>query len=151
VCAQALYRGQALTADLSDIKHKMSEAASEELDHLAWCNKRLEELNQKPSVLNPLWYGLSFTLGAVAGLAGDKWSLGFVEETEEQVVKHLDEHMDKVSPKDIKTKAILKQMRIDEKAHSKAASDAGAAELPVMAKKSMSIIAKIMTLTSYRL
>ena len=151
VCAQALYRGQALTADLSDIKHKMSEAASEELDHLAWCNKRLDELNQKPSLLNPLWYGLSFTLGAVAGLAGDKWSLGFVEETEEQVVKHLDEHMDKVSPKDIKTKAILKQMRIDEKAHSKAASDAGAAELPVMAKKSMSIIAKIMTLTSYRL
>ncbi len=104
VCAQALYRGQALTAQLNDVKEKMNEAASEELDHLAWCNKRLEELNQRPSILNPLWYGMSFTLGAVAGLAGDKWSLGFVEETEEQVVKHLDGHMKKYLQKIIRLK-----------------------------------------------
>ena len=96
VCAQALYRGQALTAKLVDTRAKMEQAASEELDHLSWCNKRLEELNDKPSVLNPIWYGMSFSMGAVAGLIGDNWSLGFVHETEEQVVKHLDGHLDKL-------------------------------------------------------
>lgn len=151
VCAQALYRGQALTAQLNDVKEKMNEAASEELDHLAWCNKRLEELNQRPSILNPLWYGMSFTLGAVAGLAGDKWSLGFVEETEEQVVKHLDGHMKKVSSKDNKTKVIMKQMREDEEAHALAAQKAGAAELPEEVKKIMSAVAKVMTSTSYQI
>ena len=151
VCAQALYRGQALTAQLNDVKEKMNEAASEELDHLAWCNKRLEELNQRPSILNPLWYGMSFTLGAVAGLAGDKWSLGFVEETEEQVVKHLDGHMKKVSSKDNKTKVIMKQMREDEEAHALAAQKAGAAELPEEVKEIMSAVAKVMTTTSYQI
>ena len=151
VCAQALYRGQALTAQLNDVKEKMNEAASEELDHLAWCNKRLEELNQRPSILNPLWYGMSFTLGAVAGLAGDKWSLGFVEETEEQVVKHLDGHMKKISSKDNKTKVIMKQMREDEEAHGLAAQKAGAAELPEEVKKIMSVVAKVMTTTSYQI
>ena len=151
VCAQALYRGQALTAQLNDVKEKMNEAASEELDHLAWCNKRLEELNQRPSILNPLWYGMSFTLGAVAGLAGDKWSLGFVEETEEQVVKHLDGHMKKISSKDNKTKVIMKQMREDEEAHALAAQKAGAAELPEEVKKIMSAVAKVMTSTSYQI
>ena len=151
VCAQALYRGQALTAQLNDVKDKMNESASEELDHLAWCNKRLEELDQKPSVLNPLWYGMSFTLGAVAGLAGDKWSLGFVEETEEQVVKHLDGHMQNVSSNDNKTKAIMKQMREDEEAHGLAAQEAGAAELPAELKEVMSTVAKIMTSTSYKI
>ena len=151
VCAQALYRGQALTAELNDVKEKMNEAASEELDHLAWCNKRLEELNQSPSILNPLWYGMSFTLGAVAGLAGDKWSLGFVEETEEQVVKHLDGHMKKVSSKDNKTKAIMKKMREDEEAHGLAAQKAGAAELPEEVKEIMSAVAKVMTTTSYQI
>ena len=151
VCAQALYRGQALTAELNDVKEKMNEAASEELDHLAWCNKRLEELNQRPSILNPLWYGMSFTLGAVAGLAGDKWSLGFVEETEEQVVKHLDGHMKKVSSKDNKTKAIMKKMREDEEAHGLAAQKAGAAELPEEVKEIMSAVAKVMTTTSYQI
>ena len=151
VCAQALYRGQALTAELNDVKEKMNEAASEELDHLAWCNKRLEELNQRPSILNPLWYGMSFTLGAIAGLAGDKWSLGFVEETEEQVIKHLDGHMKKVSSKDNKTKAIMKKMREDEEAHGLAAQKAGAAELPEEVKEIMSAVAKVMTTTSYQI
>ena len=129
----------------------MNEAASEELDHLAWCNKRLEELGQKPSVLNPLWYGMSFTLGAMAGLAGDKWSLGFVEETEEQVVKHLDGHMKNVSTNDNKTKAVMKQMREDEEAHGLAAREAGAADLPEEIKEVMSAVAKIMTSTSYQI
>jgi ubiquinone biosynthesis monooxygenase Coq7 len=151
VCAQALYRGQALTAQLDDVKEKMNEAALEELDHLAWCNKRLEELGQKPSVLNPLWYGMSFTLGAMAGLAGDKWSLGFVEETEEQVVKHLDGHMKNVSTNDNKTKAVMKQMREDEEAHGLAAREAGAADLPEEIKEVMSVVAKIMTSTSYQI
>ena len=151
VCAQALYRGQALTAQLDDVKEKMNEAASEELDHLAWCNKRLEELGQKPSVLNPLWYGMSFTLGAMAGLAGDKWSLGFVEETEKQVVKHLDGHMKNVSTNDNKTKAVMKKMREDEEAHGLAAREAGAADLPEEIKEVMSAVAKIMTSTSYQI
>lgn len=151
VCAQALYRGQALTAQLDDVKEKMNEAALEELDHLAWCNKRLEELGQEPSVLNPLWYGMSFTLGAVAGLAGDKWSLGFVEETEEQVVKHLDGHMKNVSKNDNKTKAVMKQMREDEEAHGLTAREAGAADLPEEIKEVMSAVAKIMTSTSYHI
>jgi len=151
VCAQALYRGQALTANLENIKEKMNKAALEELDHLAWCNMRLEELDEKPSVLNPLWYGMSFTLGALAGLAGDKWSLGFVEETEGQVVKHLEEHMDKVSAKDKKTKAIMEQMRIDEEAHGQEAKDAGAAELPDEVKELMSVVAKVMTTSSYQI
>ena len=96
VSAQGLYRGQALTARLEGTREKMDEAAQEELDHLAWCNKRLEELNEEPSIFNPIWYGLSFTMGALAGIAGDKWSLGFVHETEEQVVKHLETHLDKI-------------------------------------------------------
>ena len=117
VCAQALYRGQALTADLGEVKEQMVEAAEEELDNLAWCNRRLKELNDKPSILNPIWYGMSFSLGALAGLAGDKWSLGFVEETEKQVVNHLEEHLEKISEKDEKTKIIINQMRYEEQNH----------------------------------
>ena len=131
VSAQGLYRGQALTARLNGTREKMDEAAQEELDHLAWCNKRLEELNEKPSILNPLWYGLSFTMGAIAGIAGDKWSLGFVHETEEQVVKHLESHLDKIPEEDKRTQAILKQMAIDEAHHSEEALQSGAAELPL--------------------
>jgi len=150
VCAQALYRGQALTAKLNNTRDKMESAAEEELDHLAWCNERLNDLNAKPSFLNPLWYGLSFSLGAVAGLAGDKWSLGFVKETEDQVVKHLSGHLENVSTKDKKTMAIINKMRADEEKHSKQALESGAAELPKTAKKSMSMIAKLMTISSYR-
>ena len=129
----------------------MDEAAKEELDHLAWCNKRLEELHEKPSVLNPLWYGLSFSMGAIAGLAGDKWSLGFVHETEEQVVRHLESHLDRLPKDDKKTAAILEQMAIDEAHHSEEALESGAAELPDNVKKLMGIIAKVMTKTSYHI
>ena len=151
VCAQALYRGQALTAKLGDTRTKMEQAASEELDHLSWCNKRLEDLNNKPSLLNPIWYGMSFSLGAVAGLIGDKWSLGFVHETEEQVVKHLDGHLDKLSKKDLKTKAVIEQMRIDEERLSHDALEAGAEILPDEIKNLMSKVAKVMTNSSYHI
>ena len=151
VCAQALYRGQALTAKLGDTRTKMEKAASEELDHLSWCNKRLEDLNNKPSLLNPIWYGMSFSIGAVAGLIGDKWSLGFVHETEEQVVKHLDGHLDKLSKKDLKTKAVIEQMRIDEEQHSHDALEAGAEILPDEIKNLMSKVAKVMTNSSYHI
>ena len=149
VCAQALYRGQAITAKLIDTKAKMEQAASEELDHLSWCNKRLEELDSKPSLLNPIWYCMSFSIGAIAGLIGDKWSLGFVHETEEQVVKHLDGHLDKLSDKDQKTRSVIEQMRIDEEKHSQDALDAGAEILPNEIKGLMSKVAKVMTDSSY--
>ena len=151
VCAQALYRGQAITAKLLDTKDKMEQAASEELDHLSWCNKRLEELDSKPSLLNPIWYCMSFSIGAIAGLIGDKWSLGFVHETEEQVVKHLDGHLDKLSDKDQKTSSVIEQMRIDEKKHSQDALDAGAEILPNEIKWLMSKVAKVMTDSSYHI
>ena len=151
VCAQALYRGQAITAKLEDTRTKMEQAASEELDHLSWCNKRLEELDSKQSALNPIWYCMSFSIGAVAGLIGDKWSLGFVHETEEQVVKHLDSHLDKLSYKDSKTRSVIEQMRVDEEQHSKDALEAGAEILPNEVKKLMSKVAKVMTDTSYHI
>ena len=149
VAAQGLYRGQALTARLEGTREKMDHAALEELDHLSWCNKRLEELNDKPSILNPVWYGLSFGMGAIAGAAGDKWSLGFVHETEEQVVIHLEEHLEKLTNNDKKTIAILEQMRIDEAQHSEEAIESGAEILPEGVKKIMSLIAKVMTKSSY--
>jgi|TARA_B100000902_G_scaffold393240_1_gene447109 ubiquinone biosynthesis monooxygenase Coq7 len=149
VAAQGLYRGQALTARLEGTREKMDHAAIEELDHLSWCNKRLEELNDKPSILNPIWYGLSFSMGAIAGAAGDKWSLGFVHETEEQVVIHLEEHLEKLSNEDKRTIAILEQMRIDEAQHSEEALESGAEILPEGVKKIMSLIAKVMTKSSY--
>jgi ubiquinone biosynthesis monooxygenase Coq7 len=149
VCAQALYRGQSLTTELNDTRDQMKQAADEELDHLAWCSKRLEELGAETSILNPLWYVMSFSIGILTGLTGDKRSLGFVEETEKQVVRHLDKHLDELSDKDIKTKAILEQMRADEDSHALRAKEAGASELPEEIKAGMSWIAKIMTSTSY--
>ena len=149
VSAQGLYRGQALTARLDGTRDKMDQAAQEELDHLAWCNKRLEELNEKPSIFNPIWYGLSFTMGAIAGIAGDKWSLGFVHETEEQVVKHLESHLDRIPKGDARTAAILEQMAIDEAHHSEEALESGATELPDTVKRLMGGVAKVMTKTSY--
>ena len=149
VAAQGLYRGQAMTAKLEGTREKMDHAAQEELDHLSWCNKRLEELNEHPSLLNPAWYALSFGMGAAAGLAGDKWSLGLVHETEEQVGKHLEGHLDDLSLNDKKTAAILEQMQIDESKHSEEALESGAENLPEGLKKVMSVIAKVMTRTSY--
>lgn len=149
VAAQGLYRCQAMTAKLEGTREKMDHAAQEELDHLSWCNKRLQELNEHPSLLNPAWYALSFGMGAAAGLAGDKWSLGFVHETEEQVVRHLEGHLDDLSLNDKKTAAILEQMQVDESKHSEEALESGAENLPEGLKSVMSVIAKVMTKTSY--
>ena len=149
VAAQGLYRGQALTARLEGTREKMDQAAKEELDHLSWCNKRLEELNEKPSLLSPAWYALSFGMGAIAGLAGDKWSLGFVHETEEQVVKHLESHLNNLSKDDKKTIAVLEQMKEDESKHSEEALESGAENLPEGIKILMSVVAKVMIKTSY--
>ncbi len=145
VSAQGLYQGQALTAKLPDVKEQMEQAAIEENDHLEWCENRCNELGSHTSLFSPFWYLGSYTIGALAGKAGDKWSLGFVAETEHQVVKHLDEHLKKLPKKDIKSKKILQQMREDELNHAKLAEGAGAANLPYPIKLGMSLTSKIMT------
>lgn len=149
VSAQALYQGQALTAKLAEVRGKMERAALEENDHLAWCEQRLKELGSRTSALNPLWYAGSFAIGALAGLAGDKWSLGFVAETERQVVHHLEEHLDRLPERDHKSHAILKQMKEDEAHHATVAFNAGGAELPGPVKQMMRLTSKVMTQTAY--
>ena len=151
VSAQALYQGQALTAKLTEVRAKMERAALEENDHLAWCEQRLEELDSHTSILNPLWYTGSFAIGALAGAAGDKWSLGFVVETERQVVKHLEEHLERLPAQDHKSRAILEQMKEDEAHHATTALEAGSAELPEAVKRLMRLTSKIMTTTAYYL
>lgn len=151
VCAQALYQGQAATAKLSDVRQAMEEAALEEADHLAWCEERLQQLDSRPSVLNPLWYTLSYGMGAVAGLAGDKWSLGFVAETEDQVCEHLEEHLEELPEDDGKSRAILEQMILDEKQHGESARDAGGADLPAPIKQAMTAMSQVMKKTTYRI
>jgi ubiquinone biosynthesis monooxygenase Coq7 len=150
ICAQALYAGQALTAKLPDVRDAMAHAAKEEEDHLAWCDQRLRELHSGPSLLNPLFYGLSFTVGAAAGIAGDKWSLGFVEETERQVVRHLESHLGRLPDTDTRSAAILDQMRVDEQKHADMAQAAGAAPLPFPVRSLMQAMARAMTSTVYR-
>jgi len=149
VAAQGLYQGQALTARMADIRDQMSKSAQEEVDHLAWCKHRAEELGTSTSKLDPLWYAGSMAIGAVAGLAGDKWSLGFVNETEKQVVRHLEEHLQKLPQHDAKSRAILEQMKTDEQQHATIAMEAGAADLPEPVKKAMTLVSKIMTRTAY--
>ena len=149
VCAQALYQGQALTAQLANVKAQMTQAAQEEVDHLAWCEQRLAELDSQPSILNPFWYFGSFMLGTLAGLAGDRWSLGFVAETELQVATHLQKHLQKLPIQDEKSKAILEQMHEDEAQHAHVAIQAGAAELPFFLKRLMQGVSKLMTHSSY--
>ena len=149
VAAQGLYQGQALTAKLPKVRGQMEIAAQEEVDHLAWCKTRTEELGARTSLLDPLWYFGSVTIGAVAGLAGDKWSLGFVTETERQVVKHLESHLQQLPLHDEKSRAILEQMKIDEQHHATIALEAGAAELPAPIKKAMTLTSKIMTKAAY--
>ncbi len=151
VCAQALYQGQALTAQLTEIKVQMAQAAAEEVDHLAWCEQRLRELNSQPSLLNPLWYSGSLMLGILAGWAGDRWSLGFVAETERQVTAHLEKHLQHLPNQDIKSQAILSQMQEEETQHAEAAVGAGAADLPFVVKQLMRGISKLMTKSSYYL
>jgi len=151
VCAQGLYQGQALTAKLEHVRAAMQEASDEEEDHLAWCRGRLNELGSHTSVLNPLFYGASFSIGALAGIAGDKWSLGFVAETEHQVCKHLESHLQKLPEQDEKSKAILEQMKIDEAHHAATATEAGGANLPLPIKAGMTLMSKVMTKTTYRI
>jgi len=149
VSAQALYQGQALTANLPDVKQAMQQAALEENDHLVWCEKRVEQLGEHTSILNPAWYVGSFAIGAIAGKIGDKWSLGFVAETEKQVVAHIDEHLERISEKDQKSRAILKQMKVDELHHGTLALEAGGAELPMPVKGLMGVVSKVMTKSSF--
>lgn len=151
VCAQALYQGQALTAKLPRVRAAMEHAADEEVDHLAWCEQRIRQLGSHPSVLNPLFYGLSFGVGAVAGLVSDRVSLGFVAATEDQVVKHLDEHLEQIPEEDGKSRAILEQMRNDEQEHANSALDAGGARFPAPVKLGMTLLSKVMTKTTYRI
>jgi len=151
VCAQALYQGQALTASLSEVREKMEQAAEEEVDHLVWCEQRIRELGSQPSLLNPLFYGLSFAIGASAGAISDKVSLGFVAATENQVCKHLDDHLQQIPESDRKSRAILEQMRIDEEEHAISALDAGGYRFPAPIKFTMSLMAKVMTRTTYRI
>lgn len=151
ICAQALYEGQALTAKQDDAKQSLLEAAAEEQDHLSWCAQRLDELDQRPSVFDPLFYGASFALGAGAGLLGDRVSLGFVEATEDQVVKHLNEHLQSIPEDDAKTRAILHAMREDEARHGAHALAMGGEKFPLPVKRAMSLLAKVMTHTTYRI
>ncbi len=151
VCAQALYQSQKLHAKSDDLKNKLEHAAIEEEDHLAWCERRLEELDSRPSLLNPVWYAGSFVLGSIAGLAGDKISLGFVAETEKQVEHHLDGHLKELPSNDHRSRAIVAQMRADEIAHGQMAIQEGGVELPTVIQKAMKTMAKVMTETAYRI
>ena len=151
VAAQGLYQGHAAIA--RDPRHgqQMQEAAAEEFDHLAWCEQRLAELDAEPSRLSPIWYLGAFAIGAASGVLGDKWSLGFIAETEKQVCAHLDSHLDRLPPGDAKSRVIVRQMRDEEEEHGNNAREAGAAELPEPIRRLMQLTAKVMTSTAYRL
>ena len=149
IAAQALYHGQAMAARSETTRNMLLDAAREETDHLAWCESRLKELDSRPSLLNPLWYAGSFFIGALAALAGDRASLGFVVETERQVEGHLDEHLGRLPAADLRSRAIVQQMRVDEAAHGANARAAGGVELPGPARALMRQTARIMTSTAY--
>ncbi|WP_027966197.1 2-polyprenyl-3-methyl-6-methoxy-1,4-benzoquinone monooxygenase [Halomonas halocynthiae] len=151
VCAQALYQGQSLTAKLPEVREQMEEAAEEEIDHLAWCESRIKELDGHTSVLNPLYYAASFGIGALAGAVSDKVSLGFVAATEEQVGKHLEEHLHTLPTGDRRSRAVLEQMAIDEAQHAQQALEAGGARFPAPVKLGMTLMSKVMTKSVYRL
>jgi len=151
VCAQALYQGQALTAKNQAVREAMKIAADEEIDHLVWCEQRLEELNSHTSYLNPLFYGMSFGIGALTGAISDKISLGFVEATEDQVCKHLEDHLKQIPESDSKTRTILAQMLIDEANHAEMAIAQGGKTFPQPVKSLMTIMSKVMTSTTYRI
>ena len=151
VCAQALYQSQKLVARNSEIKEMLDRSGQEEMDHLAWCETRLKELGSHTSYLNPFWYAGSFAIGLAAGLAGDKWSLGFVAETEKQVESHLESHLKKLPEEDHRSRAIVDQMRMDEIEHGQAALHAGGANLPEPIQKIMQAMSKVMTATAYKI
>ena len=150
VCAQALYRGQALTARNAAVRRTMAAAAREEADHLAWCAARLQELDDSPSRLNPVFYGMSFGMGVLAGLAGDRVSLGFIHATEDQVVAHLDRHQQELPEADRRSRAIIERMREDEARHGDDALAAGGAEFPAPVRAAMTALSKVMTASAYR-
>jgi len=149
ICAQALYEGQALTARDGSVQQALQKAATEETEHLAWTERRIEELGGRKSLLNPLWYGSSFALGALAGLLGDKWNLGFLAETERQVERHLEQHLQRLPQQDLKSRAILEQMKSDEASHATTAISQGAAELPPLVQLAMRLASKVMTKTAF--
>lgn len=151
VCAQALYQGQGLTARSSRVRRAMREASDEENDHLAWCQARLDELGEHKSRLTPVWFGGSFAMGSLAGALGDRWSLGFLAETERQVVTHLERHLARLPPADTRSRRIIEQMRIDEGRHAGHAMSSGGRELPSFVKKAMRGISKIMTTAAARI
>jgi ubiquinone biosynthesis monooxygenase Coq7 len=151
VCAQALYQSQKLFARNPEIQEMLHHSGQEEMDHLAWCETRLHELGSHTSYLNPFWYAGSFAIGMVAGLAGDKWSLGFVAETEKQVENHLESHLEKLPQNDHRSRAIVDQMRLDEIEHGQAAVQAGGASLPRPVQQMMKAMSKIMTTSAYKI
>ncbi len=149
ICAQALYQGQALTARDAEVQQTLAQAAREETEHLAWTERRIAELSGRKSLLNPLWYGGSFAIGAVAGMLGDKWNLGFLAETERQVETHLAGHLKRLPHHDGKSRAIVAQMQVDEAGHATAAMAHGGADLPMPVKLLMKLGSKVMTKTAY--
>lgn len=151
VCAQALYQAQALTARSDALRRQMAAAAQEEMDHLAWTEQRLRDLDDRPSLLNPLWYGGAFAIGLLAGRAGDRWSLGFVVETERQVEEHLAGHLSRLPEADGASRAIVERMKDDEAQHARRAEAAGAAPLPAPVRWAMRGAAKLMTTTAHYL
>lgn len=151
VCAQALYQGQALTARDPAISHSLASAGAEETEHLAWTERRIHELGGRKSLLNPLWYAGSLTLGVIAGRCGDAWNLGFLAETERQVGAHLDSHQSRLPAEDLRSQAILKQMSQDEAGHAATAVRLGARELPSFIKHGMKLASRVMTGTTYYL
>lgn len=150
ICAQALYQGQALTARDPAVQQKLQQAAQEETEHLAWTARRVHELGGHLSVLNPFWYTGSLAIGAVAGLLGDRWNLGFLAETERQVGRHLQSHLDRLPPQDDKSRAIVAQMYTDETRHADMAAALGGAELPQPVQLAMQLNSKVMTMLTYR-
>lgn len=151
VAAQGLYQGHAAASRDPSIEQQMRDAADEELDHLGWCEQRLDELGSRPSILGPVWYAGAFVLGAASGALGDRWSLGIVEETERQVSEHLTGHLGRLPESDARSRAIVMQMRDEEEAHGENARAAGASKLPDPVKRLMRMTAKIMTTTAYRM
>ena len=150
VCAQALYQGQALASGDAELKRALEQAAREEEDHLAWAEQRIGELGGRTSLLNPLWYAGSLAIGFAAGKLGDAWNLGFLKETERQVERHLQGHLDRLDPSDTRTRAVVGAMQRDEAGHARAAEALGARELPAPVKDAMAAAAKVMTTVSYR-
>ena len=149
VCAQALYQGQAATTHNLQLQQTLAHAAAEENDHLIWCDRRLQALDGKKSLLNPLWYTGAFVIGAIAGLAGDRWSLGFLKETEEQVEGHLDRHLGQLPAKDTCSRVVVQQMKEDERRHAETANRSGAADLPTPIKSLMRGASRVMTGAAY--